>query len=306
MKNLLRVLLWLTLWHPVSGWAEDFTIADGSRVTVDDKGISMVPPVGWEVYRSMPNITLFMQVPKDKNLKYQRNISVRFGHDPMAIDELTAEDYAKKIISARARLFANMSEYRLRNYQIVDLQSGDKGLLFYTEFKFNDEPMMEMHLLVSSQTGNFLLTYTDLAEYFAGAQTSPELEAAYGSLTSVQLTSRAPERFGAVWKIMGALAFLLLVTGILRVSYGRMSLREESEFNDIPETDDTSSSGSAIEKTSDLEYMAVTAEVDSMHGSKNNRASKRAKANKKRRNAAMEDDEADFDEMDFDDDEAVS
>ncbi len=40
--------------------------SDGTRVVVANGEISMVPPLGWEVFTGHPSLTLLMRVPREK------------------------------------------------------------------------------------------------------------------------------------------------------------------------------------------------------------------------------------------------
>ncbi len=261
------------------------SISDGSRLQLKGKGFSIVPPKGWEVHSDVPGVSFLFQVPNSNGLKYQRNITVRYAQGEKTIDEYTADEYQDLIVENRSKIYGNMKNYRMRNRAEVELADGNKGLLFYAEFDFEELPMMEMHLLVSSNRGHFLMSYTDLAEHFNPDSNTPYLQEAYNSLISAKVDQPAGARFGfmAKWGVVIA----LLVFGLFGLRWlsssfiKRQMTQEHGEFM----SDDTVESGvSAISGTSavdvsdsprsirsakktrlenddDMDYMPVSAEA---------------------------------------------
>jgi hypothetical protein len=196
-------------------------VSTGERITLEDKGFSIVPPLGWNVETNIPHLTLRFQVPNSPDLEYQRTIQVAWGATPYVIDEFTANEFAKTLVERRSKIYSSISGYRLRNKLPVTLQNGTPGLLFYTEFEFDGLPMMELHILVSSASGHFLMTYTDLAKYFETEGESGPLAEAFDSLMTAEIASPNSGRFDFLIKAgIGFLAFLVF-WGIVRFFQGR-------------------------------------------------------------------------------------
>jgi hypothetical protein len=199
----------------------------GERVFLEEKGFSIIPPVGWEVHKNLPGISLLFQVPK-KGVKYQRTIQVVWGQETYAMDEFTEEEFAKTLIERRSKAYGNTG-YRLRNKLPITLEDGTKALLYYTEFEYDTFPMMELHILVSSATGHFLMTYTDLAKFFEEQGPDSMLDVAYNSMTSAKLDSKPAGRFDFLIRIgIGIFAFLMF-WGVVRFIQGRHSFDDMSD-----------------------------------------------------------------------------
>lgn len=268
-------------------------ISNGSRVEIKGKGFTIVPPKGWEVHTDIPGVSLLFQIPKSEGLKYQRNITVRYGQGEKTMDDYTADEYQNLILQNRSKIFGNMKNYRMRNRAEVELANGAPGILFYAEFDFEDLPMMEMHLLTSSKTGHFLMTYTDLAEYFNPDSNTPYLQEAYNSLISAKVQHPAGSRFGFIGKWGIALAVLFVFFMGLRVfSSGRTSRDMREEHSEFMSDDKDESGVSAISDVSMMGEMS-----DSPQSLK---SSRRAKSIKKSRIEAEEQSHLESDEdMDY-------
>ncbi|MGE0174862.1 MAG: hypothetical protein AB7T49_18870 [Oligoflexales bacterium] len=202
-------------------------ISNGDRVFLEDKGFSIMPPVGWEVHKNIPGISLLFQVPK-KGVKYQRTIQVVWGQETYVMDDYTAQDFAKTLIERRSKAYGN-NGYRLRNQLPITLEDGTKAFLYYTEFEYDTFPMMELHILISSATGHFLMTYTDLAKFFEEQGGNSMLDVAYNSMISAKLDSKPAGRFDFLYKAgVVLLAFMLLWT-VMRFLQGRHSFDEYAD-----------------------------------------------------------------------------
>lgn len=210
-------------------------IAGGQRVQVSDKGISIVPPQGWEVHSNVSGSTLLMQVPKQPGMLYQRTIQVMAFGEPMPMDQMTENEFANKIVSNFGSQGSMASNYEIRNRQAIQMDDGTKGILFYASFNMGDVPMMQMHVLLSSRERHYVMTYTDLAEHFDSDKNSGFLDAAYASLISTRLMSTPPARFESTVTIfvgVGLLIVLLASIRLLQVMRARR-FREDEERDGV-------------------------------------------------------------------------
>lgn len=212
---------------------DDYVISDGAPITIEDKGFTMTPPDGWEVHRNYPNTTLLLQAPDNPRLRYRRTIQVMSFSGPQYIDELSAEKFSDVIVRKFSSAAQGLSGYRVRNYLPVELESGLDGYLYYAEFKVNNVDLMQMHILVSSATRHFLMTFTDLAEYF-DTENAPQdhLNEAWVSLGSVRLDSVGPSRFALPVTIVLSIFGLLFLFWAIRWFAGRLARREYRDFAD--------------------------------------------------------------------------
>jgi hypothetical protein len=193
-----------------------FTISDGTRVTVESKGISIIPPKGWEVHLDYPNATLLLQVPYENGMAYQRTIQIMRIKGGLPIDEITGREFQKIIEQKYPKVEGSIADYRMRNHILTKVEDGTPCILFYSEFTLESYAMMQAHILVSSASHHYLLTYTDLAEHFEGEQASQFLTAAWESMVSIQLDTTAPMRLRlpAILGFGAGFIVLLVLLGI--------------------------------------------------------------------------------------------
>ena len=210
-------------------------IAAGEAVEIPDAGFTIIPPIGWEVQRNAAGASLFFQAPKIEGapgvVTYQPNIRVMVMSEPRPIDDATKEEFAKVIADKNGNL-GGVSNYSIRSAEKVTFSSGVMGFLYYTEFSLAGTPMMQMHVLVSSGTKHFLMTYVDLATAFE-AENSPGLATAYTSMQGVKLDTKPIERFAEYYGIGGGIFALIVLLVLIRVvranNMKRLGERIESE-----------------------------------------------------------------------------
>ncbi len=210
--------------------AYDFVAKDGKRVSVRDGDFSMQPPPGWEVYVNLPGLSLLMQVPHKAGEKYQRTIQVASFSDSRYIDEVTAKEYEKVIVRKFSVASTSIEDYRIRNHMTIEMADGRQGLLFYTEFKIDNVPLMQAHILVSSATRHYLMTFSDVADHFESDAASQFLTEAWDAMISVQLSTKTPARFESAVYFGGATAIIVLI-GLLIV--GIRKWRSGLEYRDF-------------------------------------------------------------------------
>lgn len=203
----------------------------GGRVEIPDTGFSIVPPTSWDVTRNSYGSSLLFNAPKTAGV-YQATIQVMTFQGYRYIDDLTQQEFGKLIVEKFSNVSNIVQNYRLRSEEKIKLESGDDAILYYTEFNYNEFPIMQMHILISSGTHHFLMTYTDLAHTFE-TENSPALAIAYGSMQSALVSSRPPSRFQTL--IIGSVvASILMVVWFSSRFYrarrmARMGARLEEE-----------------------------------------------------------------------------
>lgn len=212
------------------------------RIVIEGKGFSIVPPPNWSIDLEQPGLTLFMQANAKDAHAFQRSIQVRFGRDPVVIDKFGANQYGEVLEKNRSAAVGFHAGYKLQSSTLIHLADGSPGVLYYSEFVHNDYPMMEMHLLISSEDGHFLLTYTDLSKYFDSNAPGSPLDVAYRSLISAQLTSQVGGRFDLLIRLGIIVGGLLLFWVVLRFILSRKTM----QFDDSSDDDDRELPGSSL------------------------------------------------------------
>lgn len=211
--------------------AAKFQTSDGSRIEIADKGFSIVPPAGWEVSRDHPQLSFVMQIPYQKGMKYQRTIQVASFGGPKYIDGTTAREFEELIVRKFSRASASVEDYRIRNHLTVEMADGRPGLLFYSEFALDRVPLMQMHVLVSSDNRHYLMTYTDLAKHFEDDGATTYLTRAWDSMISVQVAGPSPSRFGLAIQLGVAVGVLVFFFILFRIIQGRKAKKDYQRYS---------------------------------------------------------------------------
>ena len=193
-------------------------VSNGSRVNIEASGFSITPPEGWEVRLDVGNAPILMEAQKQAGTAYQRSVQVMAFKGPKFIDSTTAKEIEQLLVRKFSESSAAIEDYRIRNNTDIEMADGRKGILFYSEFKFDGTPLMQAHVLVSSRTGHLIATYTDLAEHFEREENQAFLAEAWATMTSLELDSSTPGRFEgpiaagvAIFVISGFLGVFFLV-----------------------------------------------------------------------------------------------
>jgi hypothetical protein len=195
-------------------------VSDGQRIAIDGKGFTIVAPQGWIVQKNLPRSSLYMQA-RVSGSNYPRNIGVVRFQDSVLINATTAEAFAEKIVKQFPTAAPTIEHYALRNHQSIQMADGREGILFYTDFDDSGQKMMQAHILVSSETNHYLVTFTDLAEHFENPSDSSQFFTdAWASMTSIQLDSPNPQ------PAMGVETVVLWVLGLATVFMSMTFIRK--------------------------------------------------------------------------------
>ncbi len=177
-------------------------VSDGQRFLIDGKGFSIEAPKGWIVQKNLPRSSLYLQAPV-VGATYPRNIGVVRFPESVLINTTTAEAFAEKIVKQFPSASSTIENYTLRNHQSIQMADGREGFLFYTDFTDSGQKMMQAHILLSSQTNHYLVTFTDVAEHFENPSDDNQFfNDAWASMTSVQLDSPNPEAAMGIEKVL--------------------------------------------------------------------------------------------------------
>ncbi|MCX6128435.1 MAG: hypothetical protein NTX25_05140 [Proteobacteria bacterium] len=192
-------LLWclfLSLFlEPLSAWATETPQTDKSgRIELLEQGFSIIPPVGWRVSRNSHGSSLLIEAPTHPSQIYQPTIQLMVFNGPRYIDSLTQKEFGDLIEAKFSKVSNHIENFHLRSSQILPTEAGDPSILYYTEFQYDKVSIMQMHVLISSESHHFLMTYTDLAKVFED-DNSPGLTLAYGAMHSAQVSTKPAWRY---------------------------------------------------------------------------------------------------------------
>jgi len=218
--------------------SESFT-SNGAPLRLEALGITMSPPAGWLVDTNTGSLSVVMREPKAtvpdyEKAKYQRNITVAAIHRASPIDEKRALELQGELIKSFSA-DSSVSNFQILEHKFFNYRGVNDGLLVYSSMNLGEYPMMQMHVLVSGQEKQFLMTYTDLAERFNNAKDGT-FERAWNSLVSIDVTGAAPSRMNDYLRYgaLGAGFLLLGLAGILVRMRGRRVeyVTEGEEFSE--------------------------------------------------------------------------
>lgn len=204
-------------------------ISDGSTVALENLGITIAPPANWEIVTNGGSLSVIMReqrepAPAYEKPKYQRNITVAAIHKSSPIDEQRAIELKEELIK-NFSTDSLVSEFSILEHKFFDYRGKNDGLLIYSNLKIGEYPMMQMHVLISGENKQFLLTYTDMAERFSDASVG-FYEKAWASMVSTQVTGLSPDRKDAYIRY-GAVAGGFLMFGLVGLMFRRKATKHD-------------------------------------------------------------------------------
>lgn len=211
---------------PAFAAAERPKIAEGRPWSAADLGISLTPPIGWQIQPNLLGKTLVLQPVRSKGkIKdyskpiYNRNITVAVLHEARPIDETEVAILRKKLELDFGQA-PGVSGFQVIESRFIDYRQKADGILLYTAFQLNGYPMSQMHVFISGSKNSALLTYTDLADAFQSNEDAMTL--AWNAMLSTELTGTAPRRYQDLMGLGSAIG-LVLVAGCLVLLLRRRS-----------------------------------------------------------------------------------
>jgi hypothetical protein len=210
-------------------------IAEGRPWSSPEVGLTLTPPIGWQIQPNLMGKTLVMQpVRKEEKIKdyskpiYNRNITVAVIHEARPIDETEALTLRKKLELDFGQA-PGVREFQILEHRFIDYRQKADGILLYTAFQLNGFPMSQMHIFISGSKNSALLTYTDLTDAFQNNEEAMTL--AWNAMLSTDLEGIAPKRYEDLLYTGSALG-LMLVSGFLVVLLRRRSAHKMYEVEE--------------------------------------------------------------------------
>lgn len=228
-------------------------------VDVPTKGFSIEVPEGWEAVKGFAGSSVMMQMPKKEGLDYRDNMQVLTFQRPKELNDFVAEEFAEFITKKFSELSSSVRDYRVREPEFVSLADGRDGILFYADFKLEGMKMMHAHVLTSSQTRHYLISYTAPQSRFQDDGAETGLNIAWQAMTSFKADTPAPA--GAVEWIkpvafgLGGGAFFAIVLFLWRKQKEKSTVNRYGDtFEGDLEADVHSNPGSRIESDPGFDY----------------------------------------------------
>lgn len=222
-------------------------ISTGEPITVKERDFTITPSPGWEILRGYPNMSLLLQIPARAGLDYQRTIQVMAFKGSYYLDDLGAEQFVKELNEKIPETSGRIHNFSVRPWQKATLKNGQPAILFYADFMMEDKAFMQAHLLTSTKTNHYLITFTDLAKYFQGEGESDHLTPAWATMISLELKEAPPIRYFEI-KVLSVLfvAFSIVIFFVIRrrrrraqTSYSKSAATSSLESDYYPVSGET-------------------------------------------------------------------
>lgn len=245
--------------------AEEFS--DGSRVAIEGKGFSIAPPVGWKIRRDLPRTSLFLQANALSATEYPRNIAVLKFQGPTLINQTSADKFAQFLVKNFPSASPEIADYQLRNHQAIQMADGREGILFYTDFSVRGQAMMQAHILLSSETAHYLVTFTDIADHFENPQGSGEyLATAWAAMTSIELDSPNPQPMESMQSTAIVIGFIVLLGGVIAYARHRAAGSIYRDYGDMDPGEAEQLEPKSHAAQSDIDDDALKSQYSSLEG----------------------------------------
>lgn len=191
-------------------------VSDGqSSVELKGKGLSLTPPKGWEVSDNAGG--LMFQTPAKAGLRYRATIQVNAYDGAKFIDAITVSQFKEELEKKYSNL-RGVRQFQVSTSSDIQLDDGTKAILYYTDFMLGETQMMQMHVLLSSQTFHYLVTYTDLAEEFTKQDETSNLRLAYTTVTTAKPETRVQSRLNTFSWIAITLGLIIVGGFVYRIT----------------------------------------------------------------------------------------
>ena len=185
---------------------------DDGRIELLISGLTIMPPPGWTLRENFPGVSLVLESPEVTGTvnRYRRTMQIRTGSGPRFFDGLGVKEFEDDLTEKLGRQAEGVSEFAVRNSEVVKIGDEREALLTYTGFSLNGFEMMQAHLLISNMENHTVISYTDLAENFEDTAPDSPLGTAWASMSSARFPGKTPERFAGPIQI-AAIAGILIV-----------------------------------------------------------------------------------------------
>lgn len=211
------------------------SIADGSRLSLADKGFSITPIAGWKIIEGDANISLILESTVKHN-DYLANIQINTFNDPVYMDQFSAEHFGEWF-TKRLNEKIVLNDLTPHESQTTKLANGASALLFFYDFTANGKAMMQVNLVASSGTHHYILTYNDLKANFEINESTGGYAAAWTIMSSIETDTMVGKRYDMAVEGGLILAGLMMIFGFffgIRNWRRRTLLKEFDNQDDFP------------------------------------------------------------------------
>lgn len=252
---------WQEIARPVASGA---SVSDGTRINVEGRGFSIKPPAGWELDLNHPTLSLFMQIPEARGLKYRRTLQIASLNSPRYIDEISAREFETYLVDNFSKASLSITNYRIRNHAMIELSDKRPAILFYAEMNLDNVPLMQAHILASGPDRHYLMSYTDVREHFEDDALSAQyLSEAWDSMVTLEFEGATPVRFAPIQRMGGLAALAFLVLGVI---WGARQWRARQTYADYELGDgDAPTAAGRTEAVSGVSQLEASLPASTLH-----------------------------------------
>ena len=247
----------------------------GELVQLEEDGIEITAPIGWEVQKKFGGQSLLMREPKKEGKidydkpKFRRNITLAVAHEGTPVDEQQVKLIKEKMMNTFGKT-PGIEAYTIgEKAQYFDYKAEKDGIILESSYFHNGFALSQIHIYVSSKEKNVLVTYTDLTDSF---QSNPAAyDEAWSSITSINLEGEASSsRYGNLISkasIFGPIvALILFLITFFRMRaykrYGEHLVADADFLDDNLLSDDQESKSKAISEDDNDDFTSDIGEDD--------------------------------------------
>ena len=204
--------------------------AYGERLYIEQPSISFNSVPGWVgEYYPDSGVTLKMtgaeHVIKEKNTtyKYRPSFSIRTVHHPSPIDEQRKKQFIEEITHQFTEAVPH-KEFQILNSTDYQTLQPSQAYVVYSSYVSSGLDIIQIHVLLSSATEQFILSYSDLDELFR--TDSERAQIPWQMIGSFEVQGNPSPRYAGL-VLYGSLSILILLIVIIRsLIYRRRQLLE--------------------------------------------------------------------------------
>lgn len=209
-------------------------ISDGQPIELSRIEAKITPPKGWEVKLNSGGFSAVMQEKKieakpGNRVLFQKNITLAVIQRAAPIDEIRAQELQEELTKSVAN-DSSAVDFKILEHRFFNFRGLNDGLMLYSTVKLAGFEMMQMHVLVSNDERQYLMTYTDFADQFQ--KTGANFDMAWNAMTSLQIAGAAPDRYEELLRyssLAGGLVVMLSVLGFIRRRRAKLDYDREAD-----------------------------------------------------------------------------
>lgn len=186
-------------------------ISQEKPIEIGEGSFSILGPKDWNIIKSNNRTSIVIQKPQEKMAEndfettyYQKNMTIAEMNHPSPIDYQEMVILKRELMRNFSRL-PGVTDYRVTSTEGVQDFQNTKGILLYSSFFLNQNPMTQLNLLISGANKSYLISFVDLSENF-----DTDFESVWASLNTIKVEGEAPYRYQNIVVVFAIISVLLI------------------------------------------------------------------------------------------------